>query len=74
MKSSLFCRSYIQYVLPIEFITKEVFAQWMEVIRQIVDRPVPPKANAVDEDERPDTPWWKCKKWATKILYRIFER
>lgn len=64
----------IQYVLPLEIISKEVFSQWLEIITQVVDRPVPPEANAVDEDERPDTPWWKCKKWATKILYRIFER
>lgn len=41
---------------------------------QIVDRMVPPEANNVDEDERSDTPWWRCKKWATKILFRIFEK
>lgn len=46
----------------------------MQIIIQIVDRMVPPEANAVDDDEKPDTPWWKCKKWATKILFRIFER
>jgi len=29
---------------------------------------------AVDEDERPELPWWKCKKWALHILARLFER
>lgn len=28
----------------------------------------------VDEDERPEQPWWKCKKWALHILARLFER
>lgn len=51
-----------------------MFSEWMRIIIEIVERPVPPEANAGDEDERPETPWWKCKKWATKILHRIFER
>lgn len=41
---------------------------------QVVERPVPPAALQPDEDERPDLPWWKCKKWALHILYRMFER
>uniref|UniRef100_A0A3Q3WVI6 Importin N-terminal domain-containing protein n=1 Tax=Mola mola TaxID=94237 RepID=A0A3Q3WVI6_MOLML len=28
----------------------------------------------IDEDERPELPWWKCKKWALHILARLFER
>uniref|UniRef100_A0A8C5F3X9 Importin 7 n=1 Tax=Gadus morhua TaxID=8049 RepID=A0A8C5F3X9_GADMO len=27
-----------------------------------------------DEEERPELPWWKCKKWALHILARLFER
>ncbi|VDM74494.1 unnamed protein product [Strongylus vulgaris] len=27
-----------------------------------------------DRDERAHTVWWKCKKWAAKILERIFDR
>ncbi|KAH7980095.1 hypothetical protein HPB49_013024 [Dermacentor silvarum] len=30
-------------------------------------------ANQVDEDERPELPWWKCKKWAFHIVTGIFE-
>jgi hypothetical protein len=33
--------TYFQNYLPLETLTKEVFTQWMELIRQIVDRPVP---------------------------------
>ena len=30
-----------QYVLPLDLITKEVFAQWMEVLRVITESDVP---------------------------------
>ncbi|XP_050295459.1 importin-7 [Anthonomus grandis grandis] len=63
-----------QYILPLDLISKETFAQWMEVCRQVIERAVPPAALQPDEDERPDLPWWKCKKWALHILYRMFER
>ncbi|CAG9857750.1 unnamed protein product [Phyllotreta striolata] len=63
-----------QYILPLDLISRDAFAQWMEVCRQVVERAVPPAALQPDEDERPDLPWWKCKKWALHILYRMFER
>uniref|UniRef100_A0A7N8X965 Importin 8 n=1 Tax=Mastacembelus armatus TaxID=205130 RepID=A0A7N8X965_9TELE len=28
----------------------------------------------VDEDDRPELAWWKCKKWALRIITRLFER
>uniref|UniRef100_A0AAQ5Y953 Importin N-terminal domain-containing protein n=1 Tax=Amphiprion ocellaris TaxID=80972 RepID=A0AAQ5Y953_AMPOC len=28
----------------------------------------------VDEDDRPELAWWKCKKWALRIITRMFER
>lgn len=28
----------------------------------------------VDEDDRPELAWWKCKKWASRIITRLFER
>ncbi|SCN46780.1 hypothetical protein BAZMOX_79202_0 [methanotrophic endosymbiont of Bathymodiolus azoricus (Menez Gwen)] len=31
----------MQNFLPQDVLTKEIFTQWMEIIRQIVDRPVP---------------------------------
>lgn len=63
-----------QYTLPLDLISKECFAQWMDVCQQVAARAVPPAALQPDEDERPDLPWWKCKKWALHILYRMFER
>uniref|UniRef100_A0A8C5C6K6 Importin 7 n=1 Tax=Gadus morhua TaxID=8049 RepID=A0A8C5C6K6_GADMO len=39
-----------------------------------VDRDVPPETMQADEEERPELPWWKCKKWALHILARLFER
>lgn len=62
-----------QYALPLNVISREMFAQWMEICRQILDRPAP-DSTAVDEDERPELPCWKTKKWATHIITRMFER
>ncbi|KAH0617049.1 hypothetical protein JD844_028647 [Phrynosoma platyrhinos] len=28
----------------------------------------------IDEDDRPELVWWKCKKWALRIVARLFER
>lgn len=66
--------AFIQNHLPQETVTKEMFTQWMELIRQIVDRDVPDQTNQIDEDERPNLAWWKVKKWAVHILSRTFER
>lgn len=63
-----------QYTLPLDLIGKEMFSQWMEVVRAVADRPVPEQASQVEEEERHDLPWWKCKKWALHIMYRMFER
>ncbi|XP_067012437.2 importin-7 [Anabrus simplex] len=63
-----------QYSLPLDLISREVFSQWMEIVRAVADRPVPEQTNAVDEEDRVDLPWWKCKKWALHILHRMFER
>ncbi|XP_055373392.1 importin-7 [Condylostylus longicornis] len=61
------------FALALDLITNEMFSQWMEVCRQIVDRPVP-DCSHVDEDERPELPCWKAKKWALHIMDRMFER
>ncbi|KAK4008612.1 importin-7 [Daphnia magna] len=63
-----------QYSLPMGLLTKPIFTQWMELARAIADRPVPEQTLSVDEDERPELPWWKCRKWAMHILVRVFER
>lgn len=62
-----------QYFLPLDVISKEMFSQWMEICRQIIDRPAPDSSN-LDDEERLEMPWWKVKKWATHIMSRMFER
>lgn len=64
----------IQYFLPLNLITRDVFSQWMELLRNIVGRPIPEQASAYDEEEQTELSWWKCKKWALHILTRVFER
>jgi len=64
----------VQYFLPLDLITKEIFASWMELVRQVADRPVPEACDGVDEEDRPELAWWKCKKWSLHIIVRIFER
>lgn len=62
-----------QHSLPLDLITQDIFAKWMEICRQIIDRPAPDSTH-IDEDERPELPWWKAKKWAMHIMVRMFER
>ncbi|XP_076152433.1 importin-8 isoform X2 [Alosa pseudoharengus] len=64
----------IQYSLPLQLINNTVMTQWMEILRAVMDRDVPPETLEVDEDDRPQLVWWKCKKWALHIITRLFER
>ncbi|XP_065070384.1 importin-7-like [Rhopilema esculentum] len=66
-------KSLIQLHLPLELINQNNFPQWMGILKTIMERPVPEAAKSWDEDEQP-SPWWKCKKWAVTVLFRIFER
>ncbi|XP_028673781.2 importin-8 [Erpetoichthys calabaricus] len=63
----------IQYSLPLKLISGQI-TQWMEILRAVIDRDVPPETLEVDEDDRPQLIWWKCKKWAVRIVRRMFER
>uniref|UniRef100_A0A8C8EY91 Importin N-terminal domain-containing protein n=1 Tax=Oncorhynchus tshawytscha TaxID=74940 RepID=A0A8C8EY91_ONCTS len=64
----------VQYSLPLQLINNTVITQWMELLRAVMDRDVPPETLEVDEDDRPDLVWWKSKKWALYIITRLFER
>ncbi|XP_011611451.1 importin-8 isoform X1 [Takifugu rubripes] len=64
----------IQYSLPFQLIDNTVMTQWMEIFRDVMDRAVPSETLEVDEDDRPELAWWKCKKWALRIITRLFER
>uniref|UniRef100_A0AAQ4S8E1 Importin N-terminal domain-containing protein n=1 Tax=Gasterosteus aculeatus aculeatus TaxID=481459 RepID=A0AAQ4S8E1_GASAC len=64
----------VQYSLPLQLINNTLMTQWMEILRAIMDRDVPAETLEVDEDDRPELAWWKCKKWALRIITRLFER
>jgi hypothetical protein len=63
-----------QYALPLDVITREMFAQWMEVCRLILDRPTNPQKLDENPDDNMELPEWKVKKWSTHIMSRMFER
>jgi len=54
------------------------FQGWMEVVRQVLDRGnAELEKRPADDDDREEleqNEWWKTKKWAMRILYRMFER
>ncbi|KAM8973357.1 importin-8 [Pelodytes ibericus] len=64
----------IQYALPLQLVNNQMMTQWMGIFSSITDRDVPPETLQLDEDDRPELVWWKCKKWALHILTRLFER
>lgn len=66
--------AFVQYHLPQDQLPRPVFLQWMEVMKQIVERPLPLSVQQLDLDDRPNHPGWKCKKWALHFLSRIFDR
>ena len=37
-----------QYVLPLELITREVFTNWMEVLRLVLEQDIPPEAQVLN--------------------------
>ncbi|XP_028967822.1 importin-7 [Galendromus occidentalis] len=64
----------IQYSLPLELLSQDVFGQWMEICRIVIQRPVPASTLEVSGDERPELIYWKIKKWALHIVTRCCER
>lgn len=63
-----------QYALPLDVITRDMFAQWMEVCRLILVRPTNPQRLDENPDDNMELPEWKVKKWSTHIMARMFER
>ncbi|KHN74638.1 Importin-7 [Toxocara canis] len=64
----------VQFSLNLEMLDMNALGQWLEQLRIVIERPVPAEVNAVEEDDRQRTVWWKCKKWASATTQRIFER
>uniref|UniRef100_A0A3Q3WKQ5 Importin N-terminal domain-containing protein n=1 Tax=Mola mola TaxID=94237 RepID=A0A3Q3WKQ5_MOLML len=71
MMTALTCIIFVlQYSLPLQLINNTVMTQWMEILRASIRA----ETLEVDEDDRPELAWWKCKKWALRIITRLFER
>lgn len=66
--------AFVQYHLPQDQLPRPMFLQWMEVMKQVVERPVPAAVQQIDIDERANHVAWKCKKWALHFLSRVFDR
>ncbi|KAG8438463.1 hypothetical protein GDO86_004870 [Hymenochirus boettgeri] len=64
----------IQYALPLQLVNNQMMTQWVGIFSAIADRDVPAETLQVDEDERAELVWWKCKKWALHNITRLFER
>ena len=37
-------------------------------------RVYPQEVESLDREERPASPWWKCRKWIMNIAYRLLSR
>ncbi|CAI4226281.1 unnamed protein product [Auanema sp. JU1783] len=65
----------IQFNLNLDMVPIPSLDAWIEACKEVLVRPVPDEVNSIeDEEERAYTVWWKCKKWAAKIIERIYER
>ena len=54
------------------------FSTWLDLLVNLLSLPViEPTAPVMQNGmvvERSEYPWWKCKKWVSAILYRLYER
>lgn len=64
----------VHFSLPMTLVNEEVFNQWMEIAKCMLEAPTPPECDQLEEDEKGDSVWWKCKKWAIHLMSRVFER
>lgn len=67
--------SVTQYFYPLDTIPNEACQLWFVVCQNILEQELPPMvAQLDDDDERAACVWWKIKKWASRIMHRLFER
>ena len=64
----------VQFSLNFQMLSVTEFGAWLWMVKEVVDRDVPPETLKVEEEERPELVWWKAKKWAMHLLARVFER
>ncbi|CAF1083384.1 unnamed protein product [Adineta steineri] len=66
--------AYTQLHLSFRVLPTQTMATWLDTCCAVLERRLPERLDALDEEDRAEHPWWKCKKWALHILIRIFER
>uniref|UniRef100_A0A1I7X4D7 Eukaryotic elongation factor 2 kinase n=1 Tax=Heterorhabditis bacteriophora TaxID=37862 RepID=A0A1I7X4D7_HETBA len=67
--------SLVQFSLNLHMVSVDAMDSWLEAIREVLIQPCPKELESIeDKEERAHMVWWKCKKWAAKILDRVFER
>ncbi|UJR37907.1 hypothetical protein I4U23_030595 [Adineta vaga] len=66
--------AYTQLHLSFRVLPTQTMASWLDTCCMMLERRLPERLDTLDEDDRADHPWWKCKKWALHILIRTFER
>mmetsp|Transcript_2416 Transcript_2416/g.16258 ORF Transcript_2416/g.16258 Transcript_2416/m.16258 type:complete len:1039 (-) Transcript_2416:1522-4638(-) len=60
--------------IPPLLVQHDQFLGWMTCLLQLVMLQVPNEGQPADTEGRRSWPWWKCKKWALHVSYRIFSR
>ncbi|KAK6763759.1 hypothetical protein RB195_024189 [Necator americanus] len=64
-----------QFSIHFEMLAVPRLDVWIKFSIDVLMRECPQELSSLeDKDERAHTVWWKCKKWAAKILDRIFDR
>ncbi|CAF3526399.1 unnamed protein product [Rotaria sp. Silwood1] len=66
--------AYTQLHLSFRVLPTQTMASWLDTCCMVLERRLPERLDQLDEDDRAEHPWWKCKKWALHILIRTFER
>ena len=66
--------AFIQFMLPLDVMDKQHASNWIEMCNMILSRAVPEHVDLIDVEEKPECSWWKIKKWAIRILNRMFDR
>jgi hypothetical protein len=66
--------TFVQFILPLDVLDQHSMSTWIEISNVILTRSVPDHVEQIDKDERAELSWWKIKKWAIRLLNRIFDR
>lgn len=60
--------------IPDVLLQPEQFMGWMTGVHLALMKPLPLSVMPADLEDRVKWPWWKMKKWAAHISYRLFSR